>query len=191
MPAIVPLILVGGAIAGKVIESKANQHAADTQATAAEKATTAQSDAAEKALEFQKDRYNNTLKATADYTNMGAGALAMLGSGLGVTPRNVAPSALPLDRQNGVTTSGFLSPDDYTAFKNQVAAGTNAFDPNSSGARPANTFANVGNGAFAANSTQSLSQSGVRMQSPDGSETSVVSRDKVPYYLQQGAKVIQ
>jgi hypothetical protein len=40
-------------------------------------------------------------------------------------------------------------------------------------------------------SSQNLSQSSVRMQSKDGTETAMVPADKVPYYLQQGGKVIQ
>ena len=36
-----------------------------------------------------------------------------------------------------------------------------------------------------------MSQSGVRMQSPNGKETAMVPQDKVQFYLQQGGKVIQ
>jgi hypothetical protein len=185
MPAIVPLILVGGAVAGKIIESKANQHAADTQATASEKGTEAQSKAAEQALEFQKQQYRNTQIATAPYQNMGAGALAALGSGLGVTPGNIAPTPIALDRPVGQTSSGFLSPDDFTAFKNQVMNGpTNAFaQPN----QQVNTWMNP---QPQANSTQSLSQSSVRLQSPDGKETQTVPANQAQYFISKGAKVV-
>ncbi len=161
--------------------SDAQEHAADTQAKASTEATIAQEKAAEEALQFQKQRYNDTLRATADYTNMGAGALAKLGAGLGVTPGNVAPSPLGLDRQNGVTTSGMLSPEDFAAFN---AARQN---PTGFNLTPEQKAIDAQNPA----STANLSQSGVRMQSPDGKETQVVSREKVPFYLQQGAKVIQ
>jgi hypothetical protein len=193
VPAIIPFIplIVGGVSAGASAysahkQSEANQHAADTQATASEKGTEAQSKAAEQALEFQKQQYRNTQIATAPYQNMGAGALAALGSGLGVTPGNIAPTPIALDRPVGQTTSGFLSPDDFTAFKNQVMNGpTNAFaQPN----QQVNTWMNP---QPQANSTQSLSQSSVRLQSPDGKDVQDVPASQAQYFISKGAKVVQ
>ncbi len=183
--AIITTIGVAGTIGTEVYaankQSGAQEHAADTQLTAQEQATKAQEKAAEDALQFKKQRYNDTLRATAPYTNMGAGALANLGAGLGVTPGNIAPQPLGLDRQNGVTTSGFLSPDDFAAFN------ASRQNPTGFNLTPEQKAIDAQNPA----STANLSQSGVRMQSPDGKETQVVSQDKVPFYLNQGAKVIQ
>ena len=188
MPAIVPLIMVGGSIVGGAIAANANKKAAQTQANAATTGSADQLKAAEEALAFQKQQYNNTQKAINPYQNMGLGALSALGSGLGVTPGNLPVNQIAPDRQNGVTTSGFMSPEDFTQFKGAVVANANE--------RPANTFANVGNGAFGvqadqAQLAQSLSQSSVRLQSPDGKETQDVPANQAQYYISHGAKVVQ
>jgi hypothetical protein len=41
-----------------------------------------------------------------------------------------------------------------------------------------------------ANSTQSLSQSSVRLQSPDGKETQTVPANQAQYFISKGAKVV-
>ncbi len=161
MPAIVPLIMVGGSVIGGAIAAHGANKSAETQAGAAKDSADAQLKAAEEALAFQKQQYNNTQKAINPYQNMGLGALSALGSGLGVTPGNLPVNQIAPDRQNGVTTSGFMSPEDFTQFKGAVVANANE--------RPANTFTNVGNGAFGvqadqAQRAQNLSQSSVAAQ---------------------------
>jgi hypothetical protein len=185
MPAIVPIIIAAGTVGGAAIAAKGNTKAAQTSADASKEGSADQLKAAEEALQFQKEQYNNTQKAINPYQNMGAGALAALGSGLGVTPGNIPLSQIPQDRPVGQTSSGFLSPDDFTAFKNQVMNGpTNAFaQPN----QQVNTWMNP---QPQANSTQSLSQSSVRLQSPDGKDVQDVPASQAQYFISKGAKVV-
>ena len=194
MAAVIPFIplIVGGISAGATAygahkASEANQQAADAQSKAATTGSADQLKAAEEALAFQKQQYNNTQKAINPYQNMGLGALSALGSGLGVTPGNLPVNQIAPDRQNGMTTSGFMSPEDFTQFKGAVVANANE--------RPANTFANVGNGAFGvqadqAQRAQSLSQSSVRLQSPDGKDVQDVPASQAQYFISKGAKVV-
>jgi hypothetical protein len=103
-----------GSVGGAAIAQHGQTEAAKTQADAAKQGSADQLKAAEDALAFQKQQYRNTQIATAPYQNMGAGALAALGSGLGVTPGNIAPTPISTapDRGQGTTTSGLLSPAD-------------------------------------------------------------------------------
>jgi hypothetical protein len=183
MPAVVPLIVAGVSAYSAYRSSKANEEIAKTQTSASEAATSAQSQAAQQALAFQKEQYANTQKAVAPYQQMGAGALAALGSGLGVTP-NMSIGLQPTPSGPHTVTN---QPVTYDTLNGQSVSTNYTGDvlgnPNGqtiSGVLPSG-----------ANSSASLSQSGVRMQSPDGRETSMVAPDKVPYYLQQGARVIQ
>jgi hypothetical protein len=62
---------------------------------------------------------------------------------------------------------------------------TNAFaQPN----QPVNTWMNP---QPQANSTQSLSQSSVRLQSPDGKDVQDVPASQAQYFISKGAKVVQ
>jgi hypothetical protein len=118
---------------------------------------------------------------------MGAGALAALGSGLGVTPGNIAPK--PLQTGTGIagatnltqnpdgSVSGRLSSQDLQNNLNQTPTG----------------FPNLTPQQQAYNAQQqssSLSQSSVRLQSPDGSETQSVPANQAQYYISKGAKVV-
>jgi hypothetical protein len=176
---------VGGTVGGAAIAAHGQTKAADTQAKAQEGATTAQAQATEKALEFQKQQYANTQKAVAPYQNMGAGALAALGSGLGVTPGNIAPTPIstgssgiqnPTRNPSG-STSGFVDPADMSAYSSQ---------PQGFNLTPAQQRIDAQNPA----STANLSQSSVRLQSPDGKETQTVPASQAQYYISQGAKVV-
>jgi hypothetical protein len=180
MPAVVPLIVAG---VSAYASYKSNQHTADTQAAASQQGTAAQEKAAAEALAFQKQQYANTQKAVSPYQQYGAGALAALGSGLGVhpdmsqgvqptnpTPHTVTNQPVTYDTLNGQTVS-----------KNYI--GDVLGDPNGqtiSGVLPSG-----------ANSTQQLSQSSVRLQSPDGKETQTVPASQAQYYISHGAKVVQ
>jgi hypothetical protein len=124
---------VGGTVGGAAIAAHGQTKAAETQAKAQEGATTAQEKAAADALAFQKQQYNNTQKAINPYQNMGLGALSALGSGLGVTPGNLPVNQIAPDRQVGTTTSGFMSPGDFTQFKGAVDANAQAQAQNSGG----------------------------------------------------------
>ncbi len=176
---------VGGTVGGAAIAAHGQSEAAKTAAGAAEQSTNAQEKAAADALAFQKQQYNNTLKATAPYTNMGAGALAALGSGLGVTPGNVAPPPLSLGsagiqnptRNPDGSTSGFVDPADMGAYASQ---------PQGFNLTPNQQQIDAQNPA----STANLSQSGVRLQAPTG-EVQTVPADKAQFYIDKGAKVVQ
>jgi hypothetical protein len=136
--------------------------AAKTQADAAKQGSADQLKAAEEGLAFQKQQYANTLKAVAPYQNMGAGALAALGSGLGVTPGNIAPPPLSLGsagiqnptRNPDGSTSGFVAPGDLAAYQGQPQGMPN-LTPNQQA---------IDSRTQAANSAQSLSQSSVAAQ---------------------------
>jgi hypothetical protein len=173
----------GSAVGGAAIAAHGQSKAAETQANAAKAASTDQLTAAQQALAFQKEQYANTQKAVAPYQQMGAGALAALGSGLGVTP-NMSIGLQPTQSGPHTVTN---QPVTYDTLNGQSVSTNYTGDvlgnPNGqtiSGVLPSG-----------ANSSASLSQSGVRMQSPDGQETGIVAPNKVQYYLQQGAKVIQ
>jgi hypothetical protein len=177
---------VGGTVGGAAIAAHGQTKAAETQAKAQEGATTAQEQATEKALEFQKQQYANTQKAVAPYQNMGAGALAALGSGLGVTPGNIAPPPIstgslgiqnPTRNPSG-STSGFIDSADMSAYQGQPQGMPNL------------TANQQRLDAQNPSSTANLSQSSVRLQSPDGKETQTVPASQAQYYISQGAKVV-
>ncbi len=175
---------VGSTVGGAVIAEHGQNKAAETQAKAQEGATTAQEKAAADALAFQKQQYANTQIATAPYQNMGAGALAQLGQGLGVTPGNIAPQPIstgssgiqnPTRNPSG-STSGFVDPADMSAYQSQ---------PQGFNLTPAQQRIDAQNPA----STANLSQSSVRLQAPTG-EVQTVPADHAQYYISQGAKVV-
>jgi hypothetical protein len=173
---------IGTGIGGAAIMEHGQNKAADTQAKAQEGATAAQAQATEKALEFQKQQYRNTQIATAPYQNMGAGALAQLGQGLGVTPGNIAPTPISTapDRGMGTTTSGFMTPADAQTNLNATPSGFPNLTANQQRIDAQNPA-----------STANLSQSSVRLQSPDGKETQDVPASQAQYYISHGAKVVQ
>lgn len=183
MPAIVPLIMVGGSIVGGAIAAHAANKSAETQANAATTGSADQLKAAEEALAFQKQHYADTQKAVTPYQQYGAGALAALGSGLGVTP-NMSMGVQPTPTfQNGsrqATNESFT----YDTLKNgpQTTDYSGTVTPNPQG--------QTITGTLPANSTQALSQSSVRLQAPTGEVKSVSAAD-APYYIRAGAKVVQ
>jgi hypothetical protein len=142
MPAVIPFIplIVGGISAGATAygahkASEAQKEAADTQSAAVEKSTDVQAKAAEDALNFQKQTYNARQAAVNPYQNMGAGALAALGSGLGVTPGNLPSGAIPMPSNTGASwmpgmsttgaKSGFLDPATMAANQSAMPQGFN------------------------------------------------------------------
>jgi hypothetical protein len=180
----IPAIISGvGTVFGAHEQASGQEKAAQTQSDAAKQASADQLKAAEDALAFQKQQYRNTQIATAPYQNMGAGALAALGSGLGVTPGNIAPTPISTapDRGQGTTTSGLINPADLAQFNanQQTPSGF----PNLTASQQRIDAQNPA-------STQNLSQSSVRLQSPDGKETQTVPANQAHYYISQGAKVV-
>ena len=181
---------IGTGVGGAAIAAHGQTKAAETNEQATKEATAAQSDAAQKALEFQERTYNARQAQVNPYVNMGAGALAALGSGLGVTPGNLPSGAIPMPNTAAPNwlpgtsptgaKSGYVDPSAMSAM-NGMPQG---FDLTSEQQR-------IDAQTQAANAAQSLSASGVRMSSPDGSEQQMVPREQVPYYMSKGAKVVQ
>jgi hypothetical protein len=143
-----PAIGAGTQIAGSLIQANQN-----------DKATQAELQKAREAQAFLEKKYEQTQNQVAPYVNMGQGALAALGNGLGVTPTNPAVLQPGQSRPVGQTTSGFIPPDDFTSFKQTVQAqNPTATIPNMPQQNPAAT-------------TQNLSQSGV----PSVGETRLIN----------------
>jgi hypothetical protein len=168
-----PAIGAGTQIAGSLIQANQN-----------DKATQAELQKAREAQAFLEKKYEQTQNQVAPYVNMGQGALAALGNGLGVTPANPAVLQPGQSRPVGQTTSGFIPPNDFSSFKQQVQA-----------QNPTATIPNMPQGqpvaqTNAPNSTTNLSQSSVRLQSPDGKDVQDVPADHAQYYISQGAKVV-
>jgi hypothetical protein len=163
-----PAIGAGTQIAGSLIQANQN-----------DKATQAELQKAREAQAFLEKKYEQTQNQVAPYVNMGQGALAALGNGLGVTPANPAVLQPGQSRPVGQTTSGFIPPNDFSAFKQQVQA-----------QNPTAQIPNMPAQQNQAASAQNLSQSSVRLQSPDGKEVQDVPADHAQYYISQGAKVV-
>jgi hypothetical protein len=143
-----PAIGAGAQVAGSLIQANQN-----------DKATQAELQKAREAQAFLEKKYEQTQNQVAPYVNMGQGALAALGNGLGVTPANPAVLQPGQSRPVGQTTSGFIPPDDFTSFKQTVQAqNPTATIPNMPQQNPAAT-------------TQNLSQSSV----PSVGETRLIN----------------
>jgi hypothetical protein len=103
-----------------------------------------------------------------------------------VTPGNIAPPPLSLGsagiqnptRNPDGSTSGFVAPGDLAAYQGQPQGMPN-LTPNQQRIDAQNPA-----------SSQNLSQSSVRLQSPDGKEVQDVPADHAQYYISQGAKVV-
>jgi hypothetical protein len=163
-----PAIGAGAGVAGSLIQANQN-----------DKATQAELQKAREAQAFLEKKYEQTQNQVAPYVNMGQGALAALGNGLGVTPANPAVLQPGQSRPVGQTTSGFIPPDDFSSFKQQVQAqNPTASIPNMPQQNPAAQ-------------AQNLSQSSVKMRSPDGKDVQDVPAQDVPYYLSKQATVVQ
>jgi hypothetical protein len=80
----------------------------------------------------------------------------------------------------GQTTSGFIPPNDFSSFKQQVQA-----------QNPTAQIPNMPAQQNPATTAQNLSQSSVRMRSPDGKDVQDVPAQDVPYYLSKQATVVQ
>jgi hypothetical protein len=147
-----PAIGAGTQIAGSLIQANQN-----------DKATQAELQKAREAQAFLEKKYEQTQNQVAPYVNMGQGALAALGNGLGVTPANPAVLQPGQSRPVGQTTSGFIPPNDFSSFKQQVQAqNPTASIPNMPAqAQPVNQAA----------SAQNLSQSSV----PSVGETRLIN----------------
>jgi hypothetical protein len=163
-----PAIGAGAQVAGSLIQANQN-----------DKATQAELQKAREAQAFLEKKYEQTQNQVAPYVNMGQGALAALGNGLGVTPANPAVLQPGQSRPVGQTTSGFIPPDDFTSFKQTVQA-----------QNPTATIPNMPQQNPAAQA-QNLSQSSVRLQSPDGKDVQDVPASQAQYFISKGAKVVQ